>query len=231
LDTLSLEVRLSKEQANRVEKEQTIAITQSLLEGQEQERKRLSAELHDSIGGLLSQLRYLLGAKTTQHNQILTTILDELFDEVRGIGTDLYSPHLQKFSLVQLVEGYCQKYKKNNTIKIQVEYSGQPFAKSEQVKLHLFRIVQEAVTNAIRHSKATQILVQLIYTEAALSIIIEDNGVGLPHHDTPKGMGIDNMRNRATFIRAELSIDSLTPQGTCVQLHWGYDKIGSYAAN
>lgn len=220
LDTLSLEVMLSKEKVALAEKEQTLALTQSLLEGQEQERKRLSAELHDSIGGLLSQLRYLLGAKIPQHNQTLTTILDELFDEVRSIGTDLYSPHLQKFPLTQLVEGYCQKYKKNNTIQIQVEHSGHPFAKSEQVKLHLFRIVQEAVTNAIRHSKATQILVQLIYTETALSIIIEDNGVGLPHHNTPNGMGMDNMRNRATFIGAELSIDSLTPQGTCVQVHW-----------
>jgi two-component system NarL family sensor kinase len=221
LDALNLEIKLSNNKLIIAENEQNLALTKSLLEGQEQERKRISAELHDSIGGLLSQLRYLLNEKSTQKNNTIVSIIDELFNEVRSIGTDLYSPHLQRFSLEQLIGGYCQKYQQKGTSIVQFEYSGEPVSISESVKVHLFRIVQEAVSNAIRHSKAEIVIVQLIYSTSGLSIIIEDNGIGFATSPQQSGTGLQNIKNRAKFIGAELSIDTTSVQGVSIQLHWG----------
>jgi signal transduction histidine kinase len=194
------------------------------LQSQESERRRLAADLHDSIGGMLSAIR--VGITTIakqltvpQHVDQTKQMLDDTISSVRRISRDLMPATLEKFGLVHALTELCERFQSTSGISIQFSEEGNYNPLDKNRELMIFRIVQELLNNAIKHANASQIDV-LLKEEENLLVIVKDNGVGfdargiINDRNSGKGLGLFNIQNRAQLLKGKLEYDSEIKQGS-----------------
>lgn len=192
------------------------------LESQESERQRLAGELHDSIGAMLSTIR--LSVLTMSRNEGLNKesieqtkkMIDDTIDSVRRISRDLMPSILEKFGLTHALIEMCQQYTTVSGIPIPFTKAGeeQPLDKAKEIML--FRLVQELINNAMKHSQGTVINVSASWSDQ-LIILVEDDGIGFNSDEkntSLSGLGLFNMQNRARIIGAEFSYAPEWQKGT-----------------
>jgi len=182
---------------------------QATLESQETERHRLAAELHDSIGAMLSTIRLSIMSvslddhysESVQHTK---QMIDDTIDSVRRISRDLMPSTLQKFGLTQAITEMCQQYTTVSGMNISIHKEGEERSLDKTQEIMIFRIVQELVNNAMKHSKATLIKVSITWSDK-LIVCVEDNGTGFNADEkmSSQGLGLYNMQNRAIIIGAD----------------------------
>ena len=205
---------LNEQQIQTLERQVQLTAVQSMLEGQESERQRIAQDLHDSLGGLLSTIKLQL--EQTQNPKDIQPLLDKAAQEVRNISHHLQPSTLAQFGLVAALKDLVNLYQTSNVLTLDLQcYHVTNLSKS--VNLQLYRIIQEALHNAVKHAQATEILIQLNGETDALSIIIEDNGIGFDASISHQGSGLSNMRKRVEFLKGEFTIDS-TEVGTSVYI-------------
>lgn len=206
---------------------QAIQLTamQSMLEGQEQEQARIARDLHDSLGGLLSSTKhqfellsplFLKNKKEDNFTQIHGSLKESL-QEVRTIAHSMQPPALAAFGLIPALKDLINRYNTPDDL-IVFQYFNIPDNLDKDSNLHLYRIIQELLTNAIKYAEANQILVQVNANENDISVLVEDDGKGFDLIATSKGMGLKNIEARAKIIQAELDIDSQIAMGTTVHI-------------
>lgn len=187
---------------------------QAELSSQESERRKLAADLHDSIGGMLSTIRVglaTIGRSLPEPKMMDETkkMLDDTISSVRRISRDLMPSTLEKFGLVHAVKELCERFESTSTIPISFESTGEVSSLDSQRELMAFRIIQELLNNAIKHAQALNIHVTLIATDV-LSISVEDDGIGFDAEaqkldkQSGKGLGLFNIENRARLLNAEI---------------------------
>ena len=214
-----LEARL-KQQSLEVEYQQKMLL--SALESQENERQRLAGDLHDSIGAMLSTIRLsvLTIARTENLNtegiQQTKKMIDDTIDSVRRISRDLMPSTLEKLGVSQTIHEMCDQYTAVSGMAIEFEQQGNGvhFEKSKEVML--FRIVQELVNNAIKHSKGSCIRVSLNWSHK-LFVRVEDDGIGFNFEEKKQssgGIGLFNMQNRVKMLNASLEYETHQAKGT-----------------
>lgn len=216
---MSIKLR-EKEDALRAEKYNRL---RSTIDGQDIERQRLSRELHDGIGQSLIAVRLQLGAlegsssmKDEEKLKAVINLTDSVIDEVRAISNDLMPPSLLEFGLSPAVQQLC------NTIHgitgINFNFTGElPGDRlSRKPRLYVFRIIQEILNNAARHSGADQINIIAETENETLRIDIADNGCGFDLNSpcTGAGHGLNNIKERADLIKATLDIITENEAGT-----------------
>ena len=203
------------------------------MEIQEQTFKEISREIHDNAGQILSLARLglntlNLGKKEEAKNSILeiSDILEKALDELRHLSRTLNSELISIGGLVKSIEtqvGYIQRGGKYN---IHLKVEGEPVLINNKKDTILFRMVQEALNNIIRHAKATEICISLRYDGKFLKLQITDNGIGFDLkelHSGSKSMnGTNNMRQRAKLIDAEFLIESQPDKGTQITVTTPY---------
>jgi signal transduction histidine kinase len=200
-----------------------------LLEAQEAERRRISLELHDQVGQILTAVKMNLHALRKAYNspEILTSIeenlnvIDEAVDQVRDLSVDLRPLLLDDFGLVVAVRWYLDRQARNSGVA--VEFSSNSLTDDDRFPAALetacFRIMQEGVTNIIRHARATRLAVGLERTGSELLLVISDNGSGFDvkemrsASDAPT-LGLRGMEERAQAVGGTLTIDSAPGLGT-----------------
>jgi two-component system, NarL family, sensor kinase len=208
--------RMIKEQMKRqtLEFEYQQKMLQAELESQETERRRLAADLHDSIGGMLSTIRVGLSTMARQlpdPQSIDQTkqMLDDTITSVRRISRDLMPSTLEKFGLLHALTELCERFQATSKITINFLQDGEFNPLDKTRELMIFRVVQELLNNAIKHSQANLITVQLKATHK-LCVTVEDDGVGFDAEalkkDTQsgKGLGLFNIENRARLLGAKI---------------------------
>jgi two-component system, NarL family, sensor kinase len=209
--------RMIKEQMKRqaLEFEYQQKMLQAELESQESERRRLAADLHDSIGGMLSTIRVGIStmARSLPDPQSVDQtkqMLDDTITSVRRISRDLMPSTLEKFGLTHALTELCERFQATSKICIAFIHEGESLSLDKTRELMIFRIVQELLNNAIKHSQAQQITVK-INAGTRLSVVVEDNGVGYDpdafRNDAQKsgrGLGLFNIENRARLLGAKL---------------------------
>ncbi len=205
-----------------------------LLEGQETERRRLARELHDGVGQLLTGLKFQLESMKANPSMLtqekVATVNDitaGLIKEVRKVSHNLTPTVLSDYGFVAAIEELVKDLNRHTGSEIQFEnitsYSSRL---NKYIEVNLYRIIQEALTNAIKYSEAENILVSLSDAGSLLQIIIEDDGIGFDEDEgdvvsdikTINGHGLINMRERARLINAELSIESSHGKGTTIRI-------------
>jgi two-component system, NarL family, sensor kinase len=206
------------------------------LESQENERRRVAADLHDSIGAMLSTIRlsFLTFAREnkTDNNSIQESkkMIDDTIDSVRRISRDLMPSTLEKFGLSQAVKEMCERFQNTSSISIIFDEEGTYQSLSKKKELMIFRIIQELINNALKHSGASRIKVTLNHSHN-LTVVVEDNGKGfdVQHHlqdrTTGKGLGLFNIENRARVIGAEIFFESQQEKGSNTTITVPYEKI------
>lgn len=208
---MSIKLR-EKEDALRTEKYNRL---RSTIDGQDIERQRLSRELHDGIGQSLIAVRLQLGVlegssclKEEEKLKAVINLTDSVIDEVRAISNDLMPPSLLEFGLSAAVKQLCNTI--HGSTGINFNFTGElPGDRlSRKSKLYVFRIIQEILNNAARHSGADHIDIMAESENEILLIEIADNGCGFDINSpcTKAGHGLNNIKERADLIKASLDI-------------------------
>jgi two-component system sensor kinase FixL len=193
----------------------------------EKERQRIGRELHDVLAQQLAGLAFLSKAfevkltaqspKLSAQAAQLAQLASEAALQVRNLSSGLYPAELERRGLVgalrELALGQAQIYKRPCSFR----QTGRPLVLDSAVALNLFRIVQEAVSNAMRHSRASHVSIRFHATKKTLELIVSDNGSWhTPFSGKPEGKGIRIMNYRAESIGAHLLIAAAKPCGTTV---------------
>ncbi len=200
-------------------------LTQQLVLDQEKEQQRVSRELHDEAGQVLAALRLnLAGLYTTlaaersalaENLQQALTLLDETIQRTRQIARDLHPPGIDLVGLHGVLRDYCERH--TETSHLPIDYTGEPVPDlSSQANISLYRFVQEAITNVIKHARATQVWVVLQADACEVTLTVTDNGHGFdPRATTPKmNIGLLGMRERLDSVGGQLEVTSALGQGT-----------------
>jgi len=204
--------------------ENSRAYSRRLIEAQEAERRRISRELHDQVGQILTAVKMNLHSlwekcdapeiqASIQDNM---EVIDEAMDQVRDLSVDLRPLLLDDFGLVVALRWYLDRQSS-----IATEFNAQGLCEDDRFSTELetacFRIVQEAVTNVLRHAKANRIVVTLERSESNLMLLISDDGVGFDLSMLRNGaatLGLRGMEERVHALGGLLTIESSPSLGT-----------------
>lgn len=199
-----------------------IETMQSMILGQEAERERIAKDLHDSLGGLLSTVKLHFdaiqsqnaGVEGLQEYQKAYTLLDEACKEVRNISNNMQPSALLRMGVVPAINDLINRLESEEIPQIDFQHIGLNGKLDQTVTLNIYRIVQELLTNALKHANASQILIQLIEKDDELMVIVEDDGIGYDQNAVKQGMGTENISSRVNFLKGDLSIHSVIGEGT-----------------
>lgn len=213
-----------KKNANQLlalKKEQEVASLKSLMTGEEKERSRIARELHDGLGGILAAARMQLSVLDNSVKSEKTNSIEELLEkastESRRISHNLLPENLIKLGLNEALKDFIQGINEGKLLSITYQSIGIEERLPENLELSVYRIIQELLNNIIKHSGATEALVQLHKTEKMLTITVEDNGRGF-EEIASKGIGLSNIESRLSLLEGKLSIDSAYQKGTSVYI-------------
>jgi signal transduction histidine kinase len=199
------------------------------LEIQEQTLKNIGLEIHDNIGQTLSLVKLNLNTIDVEKQQGMQEkiynskeLVSKAIHDLRSLSKTLNTEAILSSGLIRAVEYELQIIEKAGVFKTALTVSGNPVKLDPRKELILFRIVQEALNNIIKHSGAQNIRLEMVFEEHGFALSIEDDGAGfqaLPAQDTTRGgSGLGNMRNRAALIGADFSLQSNLQSGTRIRL-------------
>jgi len=203
------------------------------LEIQEQTFQDIAREIHDNVGQVLSLAKLGLGTldldrKDDAKESIseITDILEKALEDLRHMSRSLNADIIRKGGLKKSIDNQVGFLQRGGKFNIQYYVTGESIFLHETKEIILFRILQEAVNNILRHSSATEILINLSYQKDFLILQIEDNGKGFnldnQNLNTGQMNGIYNMQHRAKLIKADLKIDSEVSKGTRITVNTPY---------
>jgi len=211
-----------------LKREHQIKTLESLIEGEEKERLRIAKELHDGVNGDLSALKYKLISLSDTNNKVINEaikMLDRSCEQVRAISHNLIPPSLEDFELVEALENYCHKMNDIHKVLLTFQHLGNKFALPKKEEINIFRIIQELVSNSIKHADASEINVQLSNRNKSLQVTVDDNGKGFDRNklDTHDGIGMSNIQSRVDYLNANVDFSS-GPRGTSFIIEIDLDK-------
>lgn len=213
------------------ENENKLHVYNAMLEGQENERRRLSSDLHDGLGGMISGIKLNLQSEAEAYpgHERLQTIIGKMSDavrELRRIAHNLMPENLLRFGLQAALTDLCQRSQHPGT-SVSFYAAGLNAGLSQQEQLAIYRIVQELLNNAMKYASATEILVQCIQVEDQLSITVEDNGIGfdIGQLQQKTGMGLFNVQNRTRYLKGTMEMHSHKDIGTTINVNL---KVSDY---
>lgn len=223
----------------RKEKKAQEEFTRRLIEAQETDRKRIAAELHDSIGhGLLISKNRLqlslnednLNPHTASKIQDVSDMLSGTLNEVREISYNLHPYQIERLGISKAIRSIIDKVSESVKISFTCMIDEFDGLLSPEAEITLFRIVQECVNNIIKHSDATEAILNVSRDEREISLFISDNGKGidlsaLKSEKHKHGLGLEGMIERARIINAALNVNSAPGKGTNVKIVIPLKKI------
>lgn len=197
-----------------------------ILKIQEEEKTKLSREIHDNLGQLIAAtkldtercLKLITNPNSEKMISEVRTKFEHLLSELRGISKNLRPLGVGQ-NLSQSLEKLLTEFRKSSSIKIQYQlHPVEPVGPLEK-DIMIYRVVQEAINNVIKHSKATQI--DISFSEGRFCLLqITDNGIGFDTTNVGEGLGLLNMQERMNLIGGEFSIESIIGTGTKIGLSW-----------
>jgi two-component system NarL family sensor kinase len=209
-----------------------IAKLEALIDGEENERRRIAQELHDGLNGDLSAIKYRLSTLEesglspidSENLSKVINMIDESCAQVRSISHNLMPASIVDYGLLETIREFCSKMNASQAIKIDFQSFGNPIELSQKSETAIYRIIQELVTNILKHSKATEAMIQFNYREDELFITVEDNGIGFDKNAISTGIGHKNIKTRINFLNAQLDVQS-SSAGTSFTISIDLNKV------
>ncbi|TVZ16928.1 sensor histidine kinase [Maribacter sp. MAR_2009_72] len=222
------EKTLGQQKVSNILKEQELATIDAMIEGQEKERQRVANELHDDLGSLMAAVKLQfnsLEASDKQGNKETfaktETLIDEAYGKIRAIAHAKNSGLIAKQGLLPAVKQMAEKVSVASGIGILVHDHGLDTRLENSMELTLFRIVQELMTNVIKHAEATEMNIHITNHGDTLNILAEDNGKGMPLDKTANygnGIGLKSIDKRIHYLHGSMNIESEIGKGTVIIL-------------
>lgn len=199
----------------------------TLLTGIEKERQRIAQELHDGSGVSLSALKmklHLLKDSTSGNdsagnvNELMKDV-DRIYEDIRNISHNLMPKTLSKLGLYPAIDELLDQFR-IAAPQTRFNYYRKISARklNENATINIFRIIQELLTNVVKHADAKEVSLQLIEHQEALMISVEDDGIGFDTREMKNGIGITSLESRVQMLSGNLSIDSSPQSGTFVSI-------------
>lgn len=224
--------KLQEQRISELETEKQLAATEAVLKGEDQERTRMAKDLHDGLGGMLSGIKHSFN--TMKGNLIMTPenhqafersmdMLDSSIKELRRVAHNMMPEALVRFGLDTALKDYCHDISQGGALQVNYQSMGAIDEGLDQTtSVTIYRIVQELVTNTMKHASARSAIVQLTRTDGQLALTIEDDGKGFDTRilGQPKGMGWTNIQHRVDFLKGRLDVSSGTGKGTSVHIEF-----------
>ncbi len=217
---------LQEQRVATLMKEQELTTIDAMIAGQEKERQRIANDLHDDLGGLMANVKLhfnYLQERTKDDKEGLfektNRLLDEAYNKIRAIAHAKNSGVIAKQGLLKAVEQMAEKVSSANRISITVKDFGLDNRLENSLELTLFRIIQELITNIIKHANATTANIHLTNHGDTLNILVEDNGVGFNSKRTAwseKGMGLKSIDKRIAHLDGTFHVESEPGKGATV---------------
>ncbi|WP_347173807.1 tetratricopeptide repeat-containing sensor histidine kinase [Polaribacter uvawellassae] len=200
---------------NAVKKEKLLQqqFSENLLKSQEEERTRIARELHDSVGQQLT----LIKRKSQNENQNEITVLtNNALEEVRSISRGLYPALLKQLGLTESIEQLIHDYDEQTELFFSVDIDNINTYFTESTSLNFYRLIQECLTNIIKHANAKSVTVKIKIENKTIITLISDNGKGFDINDSKKknSLGLKTIFERTRIMNGNLSIDSKPNNGT-----------------
>jgi len=222
--------KMQQQQIEFLERQQKIVSLQSMINGQETERTRIAKDLHDGLGGLFSTIKMYFS--TLQHDvaslkedtvfQKSYALVDSASVELRRIAHNMMPEVLMKLGLTNALKDLCDNISAGKLIRVSLEVHGMTSRLNEQTEVMLYRIVQELLSNIIKHAQATEVIIQFVRDSNRLSVVVEDNGKGFNTREADERAhaGLDTVKSRVNYLNGELTIDSEKGVGTTVMMEF-----------
>ncbi|GGI56417.1 tetratricopeptide repeat-containing sensor histidine kinase [Winogradskyella haliclonae] len=192
--------------------------SQNLINAQENERGRIARELHDSVGQklmLLSKSMKYVGDENTK------TLAKDTLEEVRSISRGLHPSNLERLGLTESIKVLVYNINATTDLFFSEDIENIDGTVSKNVELHVYRIIQETLSNIVRHSEAKAVKIKIKKPKGEIDITVSDNGKGFDFQTKYKDMslGLKTLKERAKIIGAKLYFDSQDNNGTIMQLN------------
>ncbi|MEY3398570.1 MAG: hypothetical protein RL220_1164 [Bacteroidota bacterium] len=186
----------------------------------EQTMSQISAEIHDNIGATLAvakmQLSAIQASNLDERKASCSDLLTRSIQDLRNLSRSMNGNFLADLGLWKAIEREAGLIPQSDVLQIEMTKKGDPYPIDPQPEVILFRCVQECLNNAVRHSGASNILVHVDYDTRGLTIVISDNGTGIPS-DREEGIGMKSLRERMKLLNGTLNI-ATGPSGTSITL-------------
>ena len=223
------ERHIQEQKIKDLEKEKKILSLASMIEGQEAERTRIAKDLHDGLGGLLSTVKAHFSIIQQQVKQLeeinvygkTTEMIDNAVEEVRRISHNLMPVALRLEGLSSAIEEIAEQLRMVHNINVDFEVSNLEGRFDENREVFVYRIIQEATNNIIKHAQAKNVLIQISKFDKELNLVIEDDGKGFEMSDemASLGIGLKSMQSRVEHLKGTFDIDSKKGTGTTITVN------------
>ncbi|MEI6681738.1 MAG: sensor histidine kinase [Bacteroidota bacterium] len=236
-ESFNIMVRQIREKTTELQQER-FGRMRSVIDGEELERQRLSRELHDGIGQLLiaiklrmESLLYQDGKDIRNSIQELKKYFDQIIDEVRRISNNLMPSVLEAFGLAIAFRNLFSETEEHSGIRIHFDAKGDCDDLDKKSKTYVYRLMQEALNNIVKHAEASEVWVSLTRGADLLTLLVRDNGKGFSMDKAEKGggNGIHNMRERASLLEGHIEILAEPGKGTHITVN--VPIISTYVKN
>lgn len=226
-------MRMKEMEAITRENETRQRFSAMLIESQENERNRISLELHDSIGQKLLLIKNQLALKIRHEKESgvaeslarINKLTGETIQEVRNISKNLRPQHLDQLGLTIAIETLIEEVEQNSEIEFRQHIGNIDKLFPRDKEINVYRIIQESLNNIIKHANASEASIEIEKTKDHVYIQIKDNGGGSRlAGKTKKGLGLTGMSERARIIGADLKIDFSETDGTTVSFKYQFDE-------
>ncbi|MBY0433217.1 MAG: sensor histidine kinase, partial [Cyclobacteriaceae bacterium] len=209
--------------------EKQLLAGQAVIRGQEEERGRLAKDLHDGLGGMLSGIKFslanmksnvILDAESALVFERSLDMLDHSISELRRVAHNMMPEVLVKFGLEEAVKSYCDSVQQSGMVRVNFQSVGTAYRFASDREITVYRIIQELMTNVVKHAKANHALVQLGWQQNSVHVTVEDDGVGFDVDTLEKsrGAGWANIRSRVDFLKGKLDVQSAPGSATSVNI-------------
>lgn len=210
-------------ETSRLKESQQKEIRASSLQAEENARRSISESLHDSVSQILYALKinleHLKGDKPDPYYKQASDLLNQAIHEVRNLSFELAPSILKDFGLIATIEEMARRL---STDELSIKVKSLPIGRPDmEMMVNIYRIVQELVNNCIKHSKATEISIELYHKRSAIHIQVSDNGNGFEVNKAsakPSGTGLSSIRNRLNLYNGNMDIESVPGKGTNVSI-------------
>ncbi len=194
-------------------------ITRAMIKAQEKERNRIGQELHDNVNQILAGTKMFLTSAGKKDEKIMGLIkyplelIDSTIREIRALSTRQVTP-LRNIHLKELIQTLLNDLAKNTSIEINFTYTLPDALIDDDLKLNMYRIIQEQINNIVKHAQSKKVNIVVEADKGTIRISVNDDGKGFDTGKKRKGIGISNMINRVESFNGQVSIDSSPGKGT-----------------
>lgn len=203
-------------------------LLQTQIEIQQQTLKTISQEIHDNVGQVLSLAKLNLGTFEDSESAFNQTkinntkqLVSKAINDLRDLSRSLYGNKIAELGLADAIDNELQILQNSGQFKTSFKIIGEPFKLEPQKEMVIYRMLQESLNNAIKHSKAQNIDVVLKYDTGIFNLTIADDGIGFDTtglQQSQPGMGLKSMKNRAALVGGKVSVMSSPGKGTTVSV-------------